>query len=359
MRLLIAGGGTGGHLFPALAIARAFKSEHPDGQVLFVGVTKGIEARIIPQTGFPIRFISARGILGKGTLNKIRALADVPVGVWQSVGIIKEFKPDFVLGVGGYASGPTLAAATILGVRTGIQEQNSVMGLTNQLLSRFVKVIFISWENTSPATESQKTMLMGNPIREELLTALPMEVSDKFKLLIFGGSLGARSINQAMISGVDSLRPLADRISIRHQTGFGAAAEVRKAYADAGIDAQVFEFIDDIGPFYKWADVVVCRSGASTLAELTALGKPGILIPYPFAIKNHQLYNAKSLEERGAAIIALDSELSSGILVRNIIELIGAPGRLEQMAQNSRKLGRPQAARAIAREILKSKRKTN
>lgn len=359
MRLLIAGGGTGGHLFPALAVARAFRSEHPDGQVMFVGVKKGIEARIIPQTEFPIRFIQARGILGKGLLNKIGAFADIPVGMFQSTGIIKEFRPDFVLGVGGYASGPTLAAAALLGVRTGIQEQNSVMGLTNRLLSRFVNIIFISWENTSPVTDPGKTLMVGNPIREELLTALPNDTSAKFKLLVFGGSLGARSINQALISGLDDLKPFSDRIAIRHQTGMGAADEVRKKYEDAGFDAEVYEFIDDIGPYYKWADLVVCRSGASTLAELTAIGKPGILIPYPFAIKDHQLYNAKSLEERGAAEIALDSELSSGILVPKIVRLINATEQLEKMADNSRKLGRPQAARAIAREILKSKRKSN
>ncbi|MDD3471379.1 MAG: undecaprenyldiphospho-muramoylpentapeptide beta-N-acetylglucosaminyltransferase [Syntrophaceae bacterium] len=359
MRLLIAGGGTGGHLFPALAIARAFRSEHPDGKVLFVGVKKGIEARIIPQTEFSIRFIDSKGMLGKGFFNKIKALFTIPVGLYQSVKIIKDYRPDFVLGVGGYASGPTLAAATFLGAPTGIQEQNSLMGLTNKLLSRVVNKIFISWEKTTPPTDPLKTLLVGNPIREELLTALPDNGSDKFKILIFGGSLGARSINQAMISGVHDLRDHKGKISIRHQTGMGAADEVRKAYTELGIDAEVFEFIDDIGPHYKWADLVVSRSGASTLAELTALGKPAILVPYPFAIKDHQLYNAKFLEARGAARIVLDSELSSGILVKSIIELMAQQETLEKMALNSRKLGRPQAARTIAREILKLKRKSN
>ena len=357
MRLLIAGGGTGGHLFPALAVARAFKSEHPDGQALFVGVKKGIEARIIPRTEFPIRFIQASGILGKGVFNKMKAFTDIPVGLYQSLAIIREYRPDFVLGVGGYASGPTLAAAVLLEITTGIQEQNSVMGLTNRLLSHFVNHIYISWENTSPVTDPGKTRLVGNPIREELLSALSLENTERFKLLIFGGSLGARSVNQAMISGVESLKPFADRISIRHQTGIGAAAEVSRAYSEAGIEAEVTDFIEDIGPYYKWADLVVCRSGAGALAELTALGKPAILIPYPFAIKNHQFHNAKSLEENGAAIIALDSELDSGVLPKTIIRMIGAPEQLGKMAQNAWKLGRPQAARSIAREILKLKRK--
>lgn len=355
MRLLIAGGGTGGHLFPALAIARAFRSEHPDGKVLFVGVEKGIEARIIPRTDFPIRFITASGILGKGVLQKMRALTDIPRGLLQSVSIIREFKPDFVLGVGGYASGPTLAAAHILGVRTGIQEQNSVMGSTNKLLARFVSTIFISWENTSPATDPEKTLLVGNPVREELLTSLPLEGNGKFRILIFGGSLGARSINRAMIDGIDRLKPFSDRISIRHQTGKGDTDEVRQVYDRAGIQAEVLEFIEDIGPYYRWADLVVCRSGAGALAELTALGKPCILIPYPYAIKDHQLHNARSLEEHGAARISLDSELSSGVLFDQIIELMETPEQLEIMAENSRKLGRPQAARTIAREILKLK----
>ena len=357
MRLLIAGGGTGGHLFPALAVARAFKSEHPDGKVLFVGVKQGIEARIVPQTEFPIKFIQARGILGKGLFNKVRALGAIPRGLYQSVVILKDFRPDLVLGVGGYASGPTLAAANMLGIHTAIQEQNSVMGLTNKLLSRFVDKIFISWENTTPITDPDKTMLMGNPIREELLTSLPDKNTDKFKLLIFGGSLGARSINQAMISAVERLTPYSSRLAIRHQTGKGAAEEVRKAYTGANIEAEVLEFIDDIGPYYKWADLAVSRSGAGALAELTALGKPAILVPYPYAIKDHQLHNARSLEERGAAIIALDSELGSGILLEKIIEFLDAPDKLETMSENARKIGRPQAARAIAREILKMKRK--
>lgn len=357
MRLLIAGGGTGGHLFPALAVARAFKSEHPDGHVLFVGVKQGIESRIIPQTEFPIKFIQARGLLGKGIFNKVKALGDIPRGLYQSVAILKEFRPDVVLGVGGYASGPTLAAANILGIHSAIQEQNSVMGLTNKLLSRFVDKIFISWENTTPVTDPEKTMLMGNPIREELLTSLPDKSTDKFKLLIVGGSLGARSINQAMISSVERLKPYADRLAVRHQTGKGAAEEVKKAYSGADIEAEVLEFIDNIGPYYKWADLIVSRSGAGALAELTALGKPSILVPYPYAIKDHQLHNARSVQERGAAVIALDSELGSGILVDKIIHFLDAPDQLETMSENARKIGRPQAARAIAREILKMKRK--
>lgn len=359
MRLLIAGGGTGGHLFPALAIARAFKSEHRDGSVLFVGVKQGIESRIIPQTEFPIKFIQARGILGKGLFNKLKAVGDIPRGLYQSVGIIKDFRPDVVLGVGGYASGPTLAAAKLLGINTAIQEQNSVMGITNKLLSRFVDKIFISWENTTPVTDPEKTLLMGNPVREELLTSLPDISTDKFRLLIFGGSLGARSINQAMIAGVDTLKPYADRLAIRHQTGKGSAEEVRKAYLGANIEAEVLEFIDDIGPYYKWADLTVCRSGAGALAELMALAKPAILVPYPYAIKDHQLHNARSIQEHGAAIITLDSELSSGILAHKIIELLDAPYKLQTMSENARKLGRPQAARAIAREILKMRRKQN
>jgi UDP-N-acetylglucosamine--N-acetylmuramyl-(pentapeptide) pyrophosphoryl-undecaprenol N-acetylglucosamine transferase len=354
MRLLIAGGGTGGHLFPALAVARAVKAEDPSASILFVGTLRGIEAKILPNSDFPIRFISAHGLRKTGLLNSMRAGIELPLGMFQSVSIILSFRPDVVLGVGGYASGPTLAAAVLMRVPTAIQEQNSVMGTTNRLLSRFVDRIFISWENTDPGTRPEKTMLVGNPVRQDIFeTASKERNRDAFNILIFGGSRGALSINRAVTSNLGVLEPLAGKVRILHQTGLGAVEEVKSAYDQAGIQAEVREFIHDMGPIYQWADLVVCRSGASSLAEVTALGKPAVVIPYPFAVGDHQMRNARALEAKGAVKIVRDDDLKNGALVKEISSLINDTATLSEMARNSRAMGRPDAARAIAHELFK------
>jgi UDP-N-acetylglucosamine--N-acetylmuramyl-(pentapeptide) pyrophosphoryl-undecaprenol N-acetylglucosamine transferase len=357
MRLLIAGGGTGGHLFPALAVARALKVEDPHANILFVGTHRGIEARIIPDTEFPIRYIIARGMRGTGILNNLRGVVGLPLGIVQSFKIIREFKPDFVLGVGGYASGPTLAAAVLMRKSTAIQEQNSVMGTTNRVLATFVDKVFTSWETTEPEPPRKKTVVTGNPIRRDLLD-FPEREKDPahFHLLIFGGSRGARSINEAVAKNLESLVPDADRMRIVHQTGFEDAEPVAEAYRNAGLKADVREFIDDMGSVYHWADLVVCRSGASSLAEITAVGKPAIVIPYPFAIGDHQTKNARVLESRGAVKIVRDADLKNGALVKEIRNALAHPDQLKAMAENSRAAGRPDAARTIALEMLKAER---
>jgi UDP-N-acetylglucosamine--N-acetylmuramyl-(pentapeptide) pyrophosphoryl-undecaprenol N-acetylglucosamine transferase len=357
MRLLIAGGGTGGHVFPALAIARAVMDEDPQAKILFVGTRHGIEARILPDTDYDIRYITTRGLRKTGLLNNVFGLLELPLGMMQSVSVIREFKPGFVLGVGGYASGPTLLAAVLLRIPNAIQEQNSVMGTTNRILSRFVDKIFISWEKTDPSTPHQKTIFAGNPIRADLLQESgPDENHERFNILVFGGSRGARSLNLSIAANLDLLAPLADRINVLHQTGEGAAEEIKGAYDRAGIKADVREFIHEMGPAYQWADMVVCRSGASTLAELTALGKPAIVIPYPYAIGDHQARNARVLESGGAVRVVLDRELSNGTLVKEIKALAENPDLLLDMARKSREFGRPDAARSIALEILRSER---
>jgi UDP-N-acetylglucosamine--N-acetylmuramyl-(pentapeptide) pyrophosphoryl-undecaprenol N-acetylglucosamine transferase len=357
MRLLIAGGGTGGHLFPALAVAQAVRSEDPAARILFVGTRYGIESRIMPDSGFPIRYITARGMRRAGILNTVRGAVELPLGVIQSFKIIREFKPDFVLGVGGYASGPTVAAAVLMRIPTGIQEQNSVMGTTNRILAAFVDKVFTSWESTSPEPPARKTIVAGNPIRRDLLDSPAAEPDpDHFHVLIFGGSRGAASINEAVAGSLDFLAPVADKIRIVHQTGLGAAPQLLEAYRKAGIAADVREFIDDMGAVYHWADLVICRSGASSLAEITAMGKPAIVIPYPHAIGDHQTRNAQVLEAKGALRMIRDADLKNGALAREIRHVLEQPEQLKSMAENSRKSGRPDAARAIALEILKVER---
>ncbi|MBI4964760.1 MAG: undecaprenyldiphospho-muramoylpentapeptide beta-N-acetylglucosaminyltransferase [Desulfomonile tiedjei] len=357
MRLLIAGGGTGGHLFPALAIAKAVRDEAPDAKILFVGTRHGIEKKIIPRTEYEIRYITARGMRKTGLINNLRGLLELPVAMIQSVAVIRDFKPGFVIGVGGYASGPIVAAAVLMRIPNAIQEQNSVMGTTNRILSRFVDKIFISWEQTDPPSSPEKTILAGNPIREDLLPGSGSDSEhERFNILVFGGSRGARSLNLAIAGNLDLLAPLADRISVLHQTGEGATEDIRAAYDAAGIEADVREFIHEMGPAYDWADMVVSRSGASTLAELTAIGKPAIVIPYPYAIRDHQTRNARVLESGGAVRVISDQELSNGSLVKEIRAMAENPGLLSGMAENSRKFGRPDAARTIALEILKAER---
>jgi UDP-N-acetylglucosamine--N-acetylmuramyl-(pentapeptide) pyrophosphoryl-undecaprenol N-acetylglucosamine transferase len=354
MRLVIAGGGTGGHLFPALAIARAVQREDPEGRILFVGTRHGIEARIVPETEFPIQFISARGVRRAGLVNTLAALLEVPRGIVQSIAILRKFKPHLVLGVGGYASGPTLAAAVLMRVPTAIQEQNSVMGTTNRILSRFVDRIFTSWESTEPEPSPDKKVFAGNPIRADLLESMPPPASrDKFHILIFGGSQGARSINAAVTSNLDELRPVSDRIAIMHQTGKESVDEVRSRYDSAGIEADVHEFIVEMGHAYHWADLVVCRAGASSLAEITAVGKPAVVVPYPYAIGDHQAKNAAVLESQGAVKVIKEEKLKNGSLLREIRRLSEDPDLLKQMAEQSRKAGRPDAGRTIGLNLLK------
>jgi UDP-N-acetylglucosamine--N-acetylmuramyl-(pentapeptide) pyrophosphoryl-undecaprenol N-acetylglucosamine transferase len=329
----------------------------PTSEILFVGTEHGIEARIMPSTEFPIRFITARGMRSTGMLNTLRGALEAPLGVIQSLGVIREFQPTVVLGVGGYASGPTLAAAVLMRIPTAIQEQNSVMGTTNRLLSGFVNRVFLSWEDTEPAPPADKSLVTGNPVRDDVLEDTKRERENgRFHILIFGGSRGARSINLAISENLDGLVPHANDISIRHQTGQGVADEIRKKYTDAGLQADVTEFITDMGPAYQWADLVVCRSGASSLAEITALGKAALVIPYPYAIGDHQAKNAAVLASRGAVKVIQDRDLKNGTLVKEISTLVEKPELLENMAENSKKLGRPFAARAIAAELAKIQR---
>ena len=358
MRLVIAGGGTGGHLFPALAVARAVRAEEPEADILFVGTEHGLEARLIPNTEFPILYISARGMRGTGITRAIKGAALIPWGVAQSISILRKFRPHVVLGVGGYASGPTLVAALLMGIPTAIQEQNSVMGTTNRILAGFVGTVFTAWEQTEPPTAPEKTIVAGNPIRSELVKVQGGEsashLSDqRLHVLVFGGSQGARSINLAISNNIDQLGNEAEQVALIHQTGKDWINDVRNAYASAGFDADVREFIDDMGSVYEWADLVVCRAGASSLAEITVLGKPAILVPYPYAIGDHQAKNAAVLERNGAAKVIPDSSLQNGALVKAIRKVVENRKLLTEMSINSRKLGRPEAAKSIALELLK------
>jgi len=354
MRVIIAGGGTGGHLFPGLAVADEFKRRDERTEVIFVGTEYGIEARVVPREGYPIRFLRAEGLVGVSVMKKIKAIIKVFSGIIDSRRIIKTLNPDIVIGVGGYTSGATTLTACFMSLPTMILEQNSVPGLTNRILGRFVSGICVTYQESISFFPKAKTFLTGNPVRMQLLkgsieSAYKLFSLDKrlFTIFIFGGSAGARSINMAMIEALNYLYDLRDKIQFLHQTGTKDYEHVREAYRRTGFKGTITPFIYQMGEAYALADIVVSRAGATTLAELTALGKPAILIPYPYAAGQHQELNARKLLEMGAAKMILNSELKGESLAESIRELFKNETMRSEMRRISRSVGRPDACAKV------------
>ncbi len=366
MRLVIAGGGTGGHLFPGIAVAEEFLAWEKGNEVMFIGTEKGIEARVLPRLGFRLECIAAAGIRGKGLRTRIKGVAMLLLGYMQAWRIMQKFRPDRVLGVGGYASGPVVLAAAGMGIRRFIHEQNAIPGFTNKALARFVERIFISLAESERFFAGGKVLLTGNPVRKEILaevlnganpaarvtTVAERVARGNFRLLVFGGSAGAHSINQAFVAALPLLSPFRDRLAITHQTGENDLAEVREAYQREGYDAEVLPFIDNMAEAYRRADLVVCRAGATTVAEVTACGKPCIFIPFPFAVDDHQRLNAEALVREGAGFMILDRELTGESLARLLGELIEDPARIEEAGRRAKGLARLDAAHMIVAEMV-------
>ncbi len=343
--MVVAGGGTGGHLFPGLAVA-----EHVAGtaaaSVLFIGSAFGIEARVIPQTRFEFRAIPIRGLRGRGWRGALEMAAQLPGATMRAWRILGAFGADVVVGVGGYASVPVVIAAALRRIPSVLLEQNANPGLANRALARVAQRVCTTFAEANRYFPAAKVVVTGNPVR--LFAARPAGTRAGFTLLVFGGSQGAHRLNEAMGDAGVALRDAIDGLRIIHQTGPADCTAVRERYARLGIAADVREFIDDMGAAYAAADLVVCRAGATTVAELTALGKPAILVPYPFAADDHQRANASVLAERGAALLALDRDLDGQRLAQSIIELAGAPARLAAMGTAARALGVPDAAARVA-----------
>lgn len=352
MKVLIAGGGTGGHLYPGIALAEEVVTRHHANQVVFVGTERGLEARVVPREGYPLETIRAQGLKGKGLVGLIKGLFALPMAFIESIRILQRHKPDVVVGVGGYASGPVVLAAALMGIPTAVQEQNALPGLTNKVLGRFVRVVFTAFEDAARFFPSRKVQLVGNPIRRKLMeNFLRSRVAhEKFSLLVFGGSLGARGINQRMIDALDHLQDIKDQLHIVHQTGKNDLETVRKGYADKGFStqAEVVEFIEDMSNAYAKAELVVCRAGATTLSELTVAKKASILIPFPFATDNHQEVNAQALVKAGAALMFRESELTGEMLATEIRRLKDEPEKRRQMEKKAGLLGRPEASKELA-----------
>lgn len=364
MRIIIAGGGTGGHLFPGIAIAEAFMGKNKKNEVLFVGTGKPFEISILSKTCFMYQSITAEGIKGRGLWNQIVSIAKIPKGVFESIKIIKNFKPDLVLGVGGYSAGPVGLGAWLLGIKIVIHEQNILPGITNRILSHFADRIYVSFKNTKVeafrccgAISPKKIHITGNPVRKEILECarnqkIYLEQTKPFTVLILGGSQGAHSINMAVIEALKLIKEK-DKFFFLHQTGAADEEKIKNAYMARGISCTVKAFFDDMAQQYGKADLIICRAGATTVAEVSAIGKGVLFVPYPFAADNHQVLNALSLKNAGAAEMILQKDLSGKVLAEKIRHYASSPNDLETMSSKIKELGRPDAAKAIVNDCYK------
>ena len=349
MRVIIAGGGTGGHIFPAISIAGEIRRRDSANEILFIGTKNGFEVDRIRKEGYDLKFINSGGIVSMGFVRSLKGVLFAIKGIFDSFRIIMDFKPNVVVGVGGYVSGPVVLAAFILFTPSVICEQNAVPGLTNRILARFVKRVFATFQMSTTYFPGDKTLVVGNPVRPEFLTVKSGKKNHGgIKILVLGGSQGAYKLNVSVPKAVGMLRR--DDLSVVHQTGNRDIEDVRKAYEWFGIKADVLPFIDDIANVYNNADLVIGRSGAGTISEITVLGKPSILIPYPFSANNHQFENAKVLERAGAAVIIEDRLAFPEKIAETISDLLNN-NKLDEMMVQSKSLAKPNATKDIVDEI--------
>lgn len=350
MRLLLAGGGTGGHLFPAIALAEQLKTEEPLAEILFVGTAKGLEARMLPELGWPLEMVDMSGWAGVGKLARLKVLRQLAKSFGQSKDILRRFRPDVVVGVGGYASVPVLLAAAVAGIPYLVHEQNAWPGLANRLLGRWAKRVCLSFSEADRAFHRSATVLTGNPVRAAMENCPPLP-EDRHCLLVFGGSQGARNINRAIIAALPHLAEWRGRLEIVHQSGpldYEATVEGYRAHDWPQVDVQ--PFIKDMAQVYARATLIVCRAGATTLAELTACGRPSILIPYPYAAAGHQSDNARAMTVKGAAMMMEESDLTAERLAKLVGGLLHDRSSLLTMAAAAKRLARRGAAARLLQE---------
>jgi len=349
---VIAGGGTGGHLFPGLAVARALKARVPEAQISFAGTAGGIEARVIPSTEFTLDLIRSAGLKGKSLVALARGAALVPLSGLDAWRVISRRRPDVVIGVGGYSSGPVVAIAVVRGVPAMLLEQNAVAGLTNKLLAPLVTRAAVTYE-ASLKFFGEKGFVSGNPVRREFLEIDDAAIdAHKVRVLVFGGSQGAHAINVAMVEAAPRLAAAAENLDLVCQTGTRDFDMVREAFERSGVQGRVERFIDAMDREMKAAGLIVSRAGATTLAEITAAGRPAILVPLPTATDDHQRHNALALQHAGAAEVIEQSALSGGLLAERIIALASDRDTRRRMSGAARRLAKPRAAEDIVDAVL-------
>jgi UDP-N-acetylglucosamine--N-acetylmuramyl-(pentapeptide) pyrophosphoryl-undecaprenol N-acetylglucosamine transferase len=347
MRIIIAGGGTGGHVIPALAIAQQLKQQF-GAEVLFIGTARGIETRLVPQAGFPLELIQVGALKNVSLMTRLKTMFDLPRAIAASSRMLSEFDPEVVIGVGGYASGPAMVAAIRRRLPTLAFEPNVVPGFANRIIARWVSAAAVHFEETCQYFPHCK--VTGVPVRTAFFS-ISAKTGGPPTLLVFGGSQGARAINQAMIQSLPGLRAKIPGIHIIHQTGQRDYDHVLSAYQQSGISGEVHKFIDDMPATFSRADLLVCRSGASTVGEITAAGKPAIFVPFPAAADDHQNVNARALERAGAAVVVEESNLEAAYLVDTIAAVIGDPRRLQGMSEGAKSLAHPKAVEEIAEMV--------
>jgi UDP-N-acetylglucosamine--N-acetylmuramyl-(pentapeptide) pyrophosphoryl-undecaprenol N-acetylglucosamine transferase len=353
VRLLIAGGGTGGHLFPGIALADE-ATRRGDGEVLFVGTGRGIETRAVPAAGYALETLEVSGLKRMGLVGTLRGLIRLPLALVKSFAILRRFRPDVVVGVGGYASGPMVLAAALAGYPTAIQEQNSVPGITNRILGRLVRAVFTSFEEAGQHFPARKIERLGNPARKAIVAALEAvqaaPPSDgKLRILVVGGSQGARAVNELVLGATPILANQGVDFALVHQAGNADAERMQARYRELGLEARVEirAFIDNMAAAYGAADLVIARAGALTLAELAIVGKPAILIPLPTAADDHQSKNAAHFERAGAALVLNQRTCAAGDLAAAVAALARDPGKRIAIGKAMHDLAQPSAAEAI------------
>ncbi len=369
MKLLVAGGGTGGHLFTGMAVAEEVLAR-PDGEVLFVGTDRGLEARLVPAAGYRLELVSVSGLKRVGLAAQVRGLARLPLALARSLAIVRRFQPDVVLGVGGYASGPVVMAAALARYPTAILEQNTVPGFTNRILGKVVRAVFTAFEGAQAAFPRAKIIATGNPLRRVFLRAAARASeqrragaaarSGRGRLLVVGGSQGSRAVNDAVVAAAARWARAGSAPRIVHQTGTADADRVAAAYAALGLPegtVTVSAFIDDMATACTEADLVVARAGALTLAELAILGVPAVLIPLPTAADDHQTKNAAAFADSGAALLIPQADASGERLAQEIDRLLADPARRQAMTAAMTALARPQAAAAITDALARLQKK--
>jgi UDP-N-acetylglucosamine--N-acetylmuramyl-(pentapeptide) pyrophosphoryl-undecaprenol N-acetylglucosamine transferase len=346
MKVLIAAGGTGGHIYPGIAVAKEIVRRDAASEVLFVGTSRGLETRIVPENGFKLSLVHSAGLKSVGLGGMLKGLAVLPKSFLEARKLIQQFKPDVVVGAGGYVSGPVLMMASLMRIPTLVMDSNALPGFTNRRLAMFVDKAALTFEEAVPFF-GKKGVVTGNPVRREFFDIDEPESSDKVRLLIFGGSQGARAINNAMIAALGSLNLEKETLEITHQTGEADLETIRKEYTRAGFTtADVRPYISDMVSEFAKSDLIICRAGATTCAELAAAGKASIMIPLPTAADDHQRKNAEAMQNAGASRMILQRDLRGDMLAKEISELVTSPDAITNMELAAKKMARADAAEA-------------
>jgi UDP-N-acetylglucosamine--N-acetylmuramyl-(pentapeptide) pyrophosphoryl-undecaprenol N-acetylglucosamine transferase len=358
VKLLIAGGGTGGHVFPALAIAQEWNSRGAEREVVLVGTQRGIEMKLVPQAGVPLETLRVAGLKGKGGTTLVKNLAMLGSGLADAFEVIKKHKPAVAFGVGGYAAGPMLLATWLRGIPNVIFEPNAEPGFTNKVLARFARRIATGYE-VSARRWGRKAVVTGCPVRQEFFQIRPRAPQKPYRLLVTGGSQGALPVNRAFLAAAGLLSTRKEELRIVHQTGERDYTDVKAAYERCDFPVEVLPFLGNMAERFAWADLIVCRAGAITAAEVAAAGRAAIFIPFGRATDSHQLRNAQEMTNAGAGRVITEPELTAERLKNEIFSLLDQPREIETMAKQARSLAYPHAARDIVNLIEEAARRAS